>query len=57
MRYHILKPTAPIYTAYTTLLTLYPLQVIKKIRLQYALQKSNFEILHPCQKSQKSTKN
>ena len=57
MRYHILKPTAPIYTAYTTLLTLYPLQVIKKFRLQYALQKSNFEILHPCQKSQKSTKN
>ena len=56
MRFHIVQPTAPIYTGYTTLLTLYPLPAIKKFRLQLAQQKSNFEIFGPCQKAKNRPK-
>ena len=43
MRYHIVHPTAPIFTGYTLLLFLYPLQVYKIISLEVA-QKNKFNL-------------
>ena len=56
MRYHILKPTAPIYTAYTTLLTLYPLQVIKKFACNTPCKKVTLKFCTPAKKAKNRPK-